>query len=410
MKRMLAVVIVLILCCVNVAAAGQRTFISPLGDVNSVLGSQGKNIVVSENGEAIAVIYGDPTPDPQNPVEMKYAYSLDYGATWTRYGPLSGEVERLCCAVDGTPYFDTNPGELFYVWSEHTNGSAYGDLKVYIEEGVPAAPSYGGVFSLGIQGVNPCIAVNPDNVQHVLITAQCSNELAYAMISTDYGYTWSDTINMGITGAPHVRFGDSNYVFATYHEQVDTLGSIHGLPFYVESMDGGFTWTPPEPLPVSFIDPDSSVFLSSQFDCDVINNYYMSNIPAAVHFDVGTDSLWLFCGGGSPGARTWDVFNVRELGTCTLGYGDTLLYCYPSMYPSIAQGYGFYFGVYYKGYYLMLASGDTIRNGAHIGGIHGWSDAWQIAPPISEPNTGEIAWDDWGVTEVAHRMTEPPYD
>ena len=141
MKRILAVVIVLIFCCVNVAVAGQRTFISPLGDIRSVLGSQGKNIVVSENGEAIAVIYGDPTTDPQNPVEMKYAYSLDYGATWTKYGPLSGEVERLCCAVDGTPHFDTNPGELFYIWSEHTNGSAYGDLVLYIEQGVPSAPA-----------------------------------------------------------------------------------------------------------------------------------------------------------------------------------------------------------------------------------------------------------------------------
>ena len=81
------------------------------------------------------------------------------------------------------------------------------------------------------------------------------------------------------------------------------------------------------------------------------------------------------------------------------------------MYPSVAQGYGgYYIGVYYKSFHLTLASGDTVRNGAHIGGIHGWGDEWEIAPPTSEPNTGEIAWDDWGVTEVAHRMTEPPYD
>lgn len=410
MKGMLAVVIVLILCCIHVAAAGQRTFISPLGDVNSVLGAQGKNIVVSENGEAIAIIYGDPTSDPQNPVEIKFAYSLDYGATWTQYGPFSGEVEHVYCAVDGSLHFDTNLGELFYVWSEHTDGSGYGDLVLCIEEGVPAASSPG-VIPLGIQGVSPCIAVNPDNPQHVLITVQCSNDIAYAMISTDYGYTWSDTINMGITGAPHVRFGDSNYVFGTYHEQVDTLGSMLGFPFYVESMDGGYTWTSPEPLPVPFIDPDSSVFLSSQFDCEVIDNNYLSNTPVAAHFDIGTDSLWLFCGAGSPGSRIWDVLNVRELGTCSLALGDTFWYCYPSMYPSIALGYyRNVFGLYYKGFYLTLASGDTIRNGAHICGVHGWTDAWQITPPISEPNTGEIVWDDWGVTEVAHLMTEPPFD
>ncbi|UCC12874.1 MAG: hypothetical protein JSW02_04945, partial [candidate division WOR-3 bacterium] len=39
-------------------------FIAEGANVRSILGPQGKNIAVSANGEAVAVIYGAPTMDP----------------------------------------------------------------------------------------------------------------------------------------------------------------------------------------------------------------------------------------------------------------------------------------------------------------------------------------------------------
>jgi hypothetical protein len=390
-------------------AFGHRVLLGGL-DYYSIVGSQGKNICVSGDGLDVAIIYGDPTPDPDNYTEVKIAYSTDAGSTWVTYGPFSGELRRINPSVDGLPDFDTNPGHLWFAWQEAPSGYNVSEIKVMSLNETP----YTLPNSQAIYAWYPCIAINRDNPLHLIVTAWSylngGNLQGYCWISEDGGYTWTDTIPMGIGGAPHTRFGEGDYIFATYYEQVDTLGSTFGLPFYVESTDGGYTWTSPEPLPVPFIDPDSSVF-SLRFDCEVVCNDLLGNAPLAVHFDLGIDSMWLFWGSGNPGSRTWDVFNVKELGACSLWQNGSFYHYYPSRYPSIAQGYGGdIFGVYYKGFHMKVTSGDTIHNGAHIGGIHSYGAEWEIAPPISMPNTGEIAWDDWGVTEVAHTLASPPYE
>jgi hypothetical protein len=270
-----------------------RILISPIGDIRAILGPQGKNIVVSEGGEAIAVIYGDPTTDPDNFMEIKIAYSLDNGATWITYGPFTPEIRRVYPGVDGSPDFDANYGELYFSWQESPFGYATGDHKIMIEEGIPSASSTS------------------------LSYLNNGNENCYAWVSEDGGYTWTDTIFVynghdpvsGSSGAGHCRRGPGDYAFMTFHDTIDVGGTAVTVPHIIESTDGGFTWGTKETLPVPYVTP-ASQFWWTELDCEVINGE-----PWAVHMDLTSDSMWLFHGTGSPGSWTWEVFNIRQLGT-----------------------------------------------------------------------------------------------
>ena len=112
-----------------------RTFIDSVGDIRAIMGAQGKSICVSGGGEAIAVLYGGRSGDPDNSMRAQVAYSLDGGATWTVYGPFGNPpARRLYNDVVGTPDFHTNPGELFFIWQENTLGYNDGVINVMIEE------------------------------------------------------------------------------------------------------------------------------------------------------------------------------------------------------------------------------------------------------------------------------------
>ncbi|MGB7054023.1 MAG: hypothetical protein WBE28_01725, partial [bacterium] len=91
-----------------------RMVIDRVGDIRAILSGQGTSIIVSQNAEAIAVIYGAPTSDPWNPMEIKVAYSEDSGVTWTKYGPFSGACRRAYHSVDGMPDFHLNVGHLYF--------------------------------------------------------------------------------------------------------------------------------------------------------------------------------------------------------------------------------------------------------------------------------------------------------
>jgi hypothetical protein len=379
--------------------SGRGVLIAQMGDIRGIMGSQGKNITVCQHGDNVAVIYGAPSANPNNPMAIKIAYSVDSGAMWTTYGPFSPELRRTYPGVDGSANFCTNPGELYFVWQENQYGYNGSDLVVMIEEGIPSASSLA-YLSLGVDGWFPCVAVALDDPDYVIITFS-NVDAVYAMITNDGGYTWSDTVNMYIANSPHVRFGSGAYLFATYHDILDTLGTSLEWPYYTESTNNGWTWSQGQPLPVPYAAP-TSMFWWHEFDCEVVNNE-----PWAVHTDLGTDSMWLFHGTGNPGNWTWEVFNARQIGAESLWVGDTLYYCYPSQYPNVSyEPVSNTILISYKAYYLKICSNDTIYNGAHIGGIYSTDNGvtWTITAPLSDPNTGQIAWYDWSATEVAHRL------
>ncbi len=387
--------------------AGREIFIAPIRDYYSILSPQGKSITVCQHGDNVAVIYGAPTADPNNPVETFIAYSLDSGATWTTYGAFAPELRRIYPAVDGSPNFCTNYGELWFVWQESPFGYNTGDLKVMIEEGTPSAPSTSVPRSLpnasDLSPWLPCVAVDPDDPYSVIVTAWSylhnGNCNVYAWISSDGAYTWTDTIFMcyidpsGING--HMRRGTGNYVFYTYHDLYNISGSDVVYPYYIESTDGGYTWSEEYPLPVPYVNPDSSMFWWCEFDCEVVNNE-----PWAVHTDLGLDSLWLFHGTGSPGTWTWEVFNVTQFGVCSLTINDTMFYCYPIQRPNVSyETMSNTILISYKAYYLKVHGNDTTYDGEYWGGVYSTDNGatWTITGPLSDSTID-------GFIEVAHRL------
>ncbi len=398
---------------------GKGTLIAPVGDVRAIMGPQGKSIAVCQHGDNIAVIYGDRTSDPDNYMEVKIAYSRDSGASWTTYGPFSPELRRIFPAVDGSPNFCTNPGELYFVWQETPAMYYSSDLKLMVEEGTPSAPSPSSPISLGVNGWFPCVAVNPDDPMYAIVTFWSwwpdGNNWVYCIVTTDGGYVLSDTIPMcyldseGSCG--HVRFGTGDYVFYTYQDIYNWHGIDIVYPYYLESTEGGYTWSAETPLPeVPLLDPENSMFWWHELDCEVINNE-----PWAVHNDLNYENpdsadMWVFHGTGSPGSWTWDIIQVGNYDMDTV-ITDTIFIFEASQYPSVS--YDPVSGtilVSYKAYYYKAypasAPTETFYDGAHIGGIYSTDNGatWTITNPLSEPNTGEIAWGDWSATEVAHRL------
>lgn len=403
----------------DVRTVYRGTLIDESGDIRAILGPQGKSIAVSANGEAIAVIYGRLTTDPTNNMEVHIAFSTNFGGTWCIYGPFSAFLRRIYPGVDGSPHFDSNPGELYFVWQETTYGYDWGDIRCMIEENVPAAPCFSSPISMPHAFTLcmwfPSIAVSIDDPYSVIVTAWSylsnGNQGVYCWVTTDGGYTWSDSIRMidFIEGGPgHIRWGSDEYIFYNYLDAYDWHGTSIIYPYYVESTDGGWTWSQPVAMPeVPLLDPVNTQFWWTELDCEVINDE-----PWVVHNDInqfGPDSggFWIFHATGSPGNWSWEIFNIDELGACSTSVNDTLFYCSPGQYPSVAyEPISNTILIAYKADFLKICGADTLYAGPHIGGIYSVDNGvtWTVSAPLCDTHVHEISWGDWSATEVAHRL------
>lgn len=401
-----------------------RTLIAVSGDIRSILGSGGKSIAVSSSGDAIAVIYGDPTTDPNDYMEIYIAYSLDDGATWTTYGPHSAELRRIYPGLDGSPDFDVNPGELYFEWQESPNGYATGDLKCMIEENVPSAPSFSSPVSMtNASGAVLCpwlgtIAVNVDD-PYWLVTSAWSylnggNQAVYFWVSEDGGYTWSDTIRVldpidanGCTG--HARFGTGDYVHYVYQDLKSIGGFDVVYPYYIESTDGGYTWSSPTALPdVPLLNPENAQFWWHELDVEVVDGeiWHVENDINQVFPD--SAGFWVFHGTGGPGSWSWDVFNVNDYEFGPTVIADTSRYFAPIQYGSMCHDpVSGMLAVTFKCYYetIYTPTNDTIHDGYHVGAIYSMDggNTWIPSYPLSSPDIGAQLIN-WNATETAHRL------
>ncbi|MDH4210580.1 MAG: T9SS type A sorting domain-containing protein [candidate division WOR-3 bacterium] len=394
-----------------------RVMIDSVGNIRAILGSQGKSIAVSGGGEAIAVIYGEPSGDPNNTMLVKVAYSLNGGVSWTTYGPFSGGGRRIYNDVAYTPNFHTNPGELWFAFQFCTQGYIDVMIEVMKEENLPAAPS----FSVPIIPPNaqapatypwePSIVVMQDDPTHLVLTAWSylanGNGWAYCWISNDGGYGWSDTIPMvqisadGSAGA--LAAGTDEYLFYTYLDYYTFSGTDSTpYPHYTESTDGGYTWSDGAPITI-FPANTSSQYWWHEFDCIVVDSE-----PWVVHNDIGvggTGGPHIAKATGSPGNWTWDIWHQDTVGFDSTWIGDTLYYCAPSQYPSLS--YDPVFGRVLASCKSYIYVGNTVNwamyDGAHIQGVYtdDGGSSWHITDALSTANTGEIIWDDWNATETA---------
>jgi hypothetical protein len=388
-----------------------RIMIDSVGDIRAVLGSQGKSICVSGGAEAIAVLYGRPSGDPDNSMIVSVAYSVDSGATWTVYSPFSAPVRRMYNSVDGAPDFNTWGGHLWFIWQENTLGYNDGALYVMIEENIPAQPSFSVPIGLtqapDMYPWEPDIAVDPDDPQNLVATAFSwlanGNEWAYCWISHDGGYTWTDTIPMAHISpdgsAGNLSRGTGGYVVYAYLDYGDVgLNDSTPVPYYIESTDGGYTWSDETRVP-NVPANASSQFWWHEFECLVINDE-----PWFVFNDIGTPGggPYVIRGYGSPGNWVWSVWDAGVIGFDSTVFGSTLWYCKPSQYPSLAYNpVNNMIVCTYKSDVIITPTHD----GPHIQGIYTFDNGahWYISDPLSAATT-TIYWGDWNATETAHHL------
>lgn len=387
----------------------------PIAEIDPMfrIRSPGSNILVCEHGDVIAVFYGESSFNPYNTIEPRVAYSLNAGSTWTTYGPF-GSAYRMQGAMDGPPNF-CQIGGLVFIWYECTPTFFDYLLIVMHEENVPSAPSFSVPIVLPhsqspvMYPINPDISIAQDDITKLIATAwSFGNEWAYCWTSTDGGYSWTDTIPMvhinqdGTSGC--LSSGVDDYVlyaYLDYYTYSTTDSTIY--PYYLESTDGGHTWSSATPVPGVPVNAGSQ-FWWSQFDCLVIDNE-----PWLVYTDLGTPGggHYIAHGTGGPGNWTWNIWDARQLGTCSLTIADTTLYCYPVQYPNLSYDPASNtILASYKAYYYKEYAGTTYYDGAHIGGIYTTNNGnnWIITQPLSDANTSQINWNDWRATEVAYRL------
>jgi hypothetical protein len=185
----------------------------------------------------VHVFWCEQTPGPGNEIDIFYRRSTDVGKTWEDTRKLidtDKTLSGLSVAI--------NKSTIHLVWSDkrsganyiyYTNSSDNGDN--WEVEKIISAPSSG--------GYDPDIAVN-DNYIHVVYWHDFK---LFYMNSTDNGISWSEV--QQLTGPirdskhPSIAVNETN-IHIVWLDHYDKNGQgTAGAIFYMNSTDGGLTWS-----------------------------------------------------------------------------------------------------------------------------------------------------------------------
>lgn len=168
-------------------------------------------------------------------------------------------------------------------------------------------------------------------------------------------------------------------------------------PYYVETTDGGYTWSAPTLLPAI----SSAKFWWTELDCEVINNR-----PFAVHNDLD-GVMQLFYPNpddpGSPGDWNWIILNVQQVGEGSFAWQDTTWTMTVLEYPNISYAPDSNLILLsYKCNFTIDPPPVGWTDGNYLGGIAS-SDGGRNWLPC-RPMSGPLLPTPGGPVEVAHRL------
>jgi hypothetical protein len=201
--------------------------------------------------------------------------------------------------------------------------------------------------------------------------------------------------------------GPSGYVVYTYQDLWNWNGADIIYPYYMESTDGGLTWSAETPLPeVPLLQADAQ-FWWTELDGIIWDGdlWFIHNDINQVFAD--SADMWVFHGTGSPGSWTWDI---TQVGNYNLDPGITIndtTWTYAiSQYPSISvDPFSGRILASAKTNWLVTTNGgaDSLASGVHIGGIFTDDNGatWRQARPLTEWHVEQIVWGDWNGNETA---------
>lgn len=244
-------------------------YIGQCGDIRGLLGTSGRNVVLSNCGDNLQVVWGRPSGDPNNIMELWYGKSTNGGTTWDSLGPISRYDSRrlypgIAADYDFTPYLG---------WQEsYMAGGVYTKSPLlFTRFDYYGAPSWWPprvlepdttTYQLWMpsMGVSPWDMGDGSRDGHIVLeSAGDMNHTGATMKgflyrSTDGGTSWGNRIGMVNTDltvadsidSPVLCTGTEGYVAAPFDWHL-----IRGAwaPYFTESSDWGQTWTTPVALP-----------------------------------------------------------------------------------------------------------------------------------------------------------------
>ena len=207
------------------------------------------------------------------------------------------------------------------------------------------------------------------------------------------------TFNPGSGSGGHFRWGTGDYAFFTNHAE----HSGAEWPHYVESTDGGYTWSAPDFLPAI----SSIQFWWHEGECEIMNG-----LPFAAHNDIGEGGIFhLFHPDpddpGTPGAWNWVVTNINSEFDGAHVYQGTTYTTTHIQYPSLSYEPNLdVILMSFKAAYEIAPPPAGWTDGNYLGGILSVDGGrtWYPTRPLSGPVLQAVG----GPMEAAHRLATVP--
>lgn len=326
--------------------------IASIPDIRAVLGSPARNIAV--RGDTVVVISSPPSGDPDNIFEGVVAYySFDGGQTFLSHQLSPSSLAFTYSGVEWPENWETPI--FFWQETQYSRGYEPSRIKMAWDTSFPS-----GIFkeielpqSQQWDSWIPSLDASGDTI---IVTAANLDDDYYSFIwkSYDRGLSWfSDTfLTQGESNnwhdTPIIRIGSNGYVACITDWITTDLGWQAITPFFLESIDGGQTWS----SPLNLWEASGWTPYDSAGGWWYVYNFILDNEDRphiAWRFGIGEheygDCWYLSPQEGTPGNwSNWEMTLMAGEGDGTPRYtqpwisydpeGDVLIYLFKGYFPS----------------------------------------------------------------------------